>query len=253
MNRPKLWALPVLLGGIALGAGAIACGENIKDNSEEGRGQKLLPDSARIEQLRRDSIEAVRADSLTRYESLTEEDFRLVADELDVEVAAIKAVVKVETGGKMKGFSAPGVPVVNFDASMYKKYGSKAQSKAGDKNAAVPPGLKGHALREWTQLTNARQKNAQGADMGTFWGMFQIGGFHYKTCGCATVDEFVAKMSYSELEQLELFARFIESKDLVKYLRDHDWAKFSRIYNGPSYARRGYHTKMAKAYKEYSS
>ena len=40
----------------------------------------------------------------SRYSSLTEEDFAYVADKLDVEVAAIKAVVLIEAGTQMKGF-----------------------------------------------------------------------------------------------------------------------------------------------------
>ena len=35
----------------------------------------------------------------------------------------------------------------------------------------------------------------------------------------------------------------------VKYLRAKNWAGFARAYNGPGYARRGYHTRMAAAYK----
>ena len=251
MRRLTRWAVPAMLAGIAWGTSASACGngqqENISDEEESAA------DSLRKESLRADSIEAAKADSLTRYTSLTEADFKLVADEIGVEVAAMKAVVSIEAGAAMKGFWAPGVPVVNFDPTMYRKVASKAPSRAGDKNAKVPSGLSGYALKEWTQLTNARKTNAQGADMGTFWGMFQIGGFNYKLCGCKTVDEFVERMSYSELEQLELFAHFIENTGIVKHLRNKDWAKFARAYNGPSYARRGYHTKMAKAYSKFSA
>ena len=57
---------------------------------------------------------------------------------------------------------------------------------------------------EWTQLVNARKTDADAADKGTFWGMFQIGGVNYGKCGCRSVEEFVERMSYSELEQLEL-------------------------------------------------
>ena len=126
-------------------------------------------------------------------------------------------------------------------------------SKSPDKNAKVPAGLKGYALREWTQLTNARRINAQGADLGTFWGMFQIGGFCYKVCGCENIEEFVRLMSYSELEQLELFAAFIRNTGYVNDLRLKNWAAFARKYNGPSYARRGYHTKMAAAYSKFKA
>ena len=188
-----------------------------------------------------------------RYLHLTEADFLVVAKELDIEVAAIKAVVEIEAGAAMKGFWAPGIPEINFDTTMYSKYKSKAESKEGAKDEKVPAGLKGYALKEWTQLINARKTNAMGANLGTFWGMFQIGGFNYKLCGCSNVNEFVRRMAFSELEQLQLFAAFISNTGMVKYLQNKDWSGFARRYNGPSYAKRGYHTKMAKAYAKYSN
>lgn len=198
-------------------------------------------------------VDSVGKDDDARYTHLTDDDFRKVAKELGVETAAIKAVVSIEAGSAMKGFWAPGIPVINFDATMYRKYASKAQSKAGAKGESVPASLTGYARKEWTQLINARKHNAQGANMGTFWGMFQIGGFNYKICGCESVDEFVRLMSYSELEQLELFAAFIENAGFVKDLRVKNWSAFARKYNGPGYARRGYHTKMANAYAKFKA
>lgn len=199
----------------------------------------------------------VRLDSIdedsTRYSGLTEKDFRIVAEELGVEIAAIKAVVSIEAGNSMKGFWAPGIPVINFDQAMYVKVRSRAPSKAGAKGEKVPEGLSGYALREWTQLINARKTNAQGANMGTFWGMFQIGGFNYKQCGCSSVDEFVRLMSYSELEQLELFAAFITNGGMLADLKNKNWAAFARKYNGAGYKKRRYDTKMAAAYKKFKA
>ena len=40
---------------------------------------------------------------------------------------------------------------------------------------------------------------------------------------------------------------------LLKHLRAKNWAAFARLYNGPAYASRGYHTRMAAAYKKYKS
>lgn len=193
-----------------------------------------------------------KADEASRYTRLTDEDFRIVAEELGVEVAAIKAVVSIEAGSNMKGFWAPGVPVINFDRTMYNRFRNSVKNRKGDKEAKVPAGLSGYGLREWTLLTNARKANRQGADMGTFWGMFQIGGFNYKLCGCKSVEEMVELMSYSELEQLELFATFITNAGMLSDLRNKNWAAFARKYNGASYARRGYHTKMARAYARFS-
>lgn len=201
----------------------------------------------------------VRVDSLTdadiesRYSGLTEEDFKIVAEELGVEIAAIKAVVAIEAGVQMKGFWTPGVPVINFDPKMYSRFRTPAGSREKAVGEKVPEGLTGYALKEWTQLINARKVDARGANLGTFWGMFQIGGFNYDKCGCASVDEFVKLMAYSELEQLELFAAFITNSGMLTDLKNKNWAGFSRKYNGPGYAKRGYHTKMAAAYKKYKA
>lgn len=197
-------------------------------------------------------LDSIGDNEKDRYLHLTERDFQIVAEELDVEVAVIKAVVEIEAGKAMKGFWAPGIPVINFDPTMYQKYKNKVTSTAGAKGETVPEGLTGYAKKEWTQLIEARKKNAQGANMGTFWGMFQIGGFNYKLCGCRSVDEFVRRMAYSELEQLQLFAVFISNTGMVESLRKKQWSTFARKYNGPAYASRGYHTKMAKAYAKYS-
>ncbi|MDE6697394.1 MAG: N-acetylmuramidase family protein [Muribaculaceae bacterium] len=193
-----------------------------------------------------------KEDESVKYKTLTEEDFKLVADELGVEVAAIKAVVKIEAGAKLEGFWAPGVPVANYVQSLFNKYNSKTKGRK-IKDAKVPSGLTGYALKEWTSLTNARKINADAADMGTYWGMFQIGGFNYKLCGCQSVEEMVAKVCESEFSQLEMFAVFIRNAGMLPALQKKDWTTFARKYNGPSYAKRGYHTRMAKEYANFKS
>ncbi|MDE6010611.1 MAG: N-acetylmuramidase family protein [Muribaculaceae bacterium] len=244
MRRRSAFALLAVLLTAAMGMSAgCAQAQNEQRSSKTSQNVKV----------RVDTIPESQRDNPDRYEHLTESDFRKVAEELNVETAAIKAVVSIEAGAAMKGFWAPGIPVINFDRTMYNKYASKATSRAGAKGETVPKGLTGQALREWTQLINARKINAQGANMGTFWGMFQIGGFNYKLCGCQSVDEFVRLMSYSELEQLELFAAFIRNTGFVNDLRALNWAGFARKYNGPSYAKRGYHTKMANAYAKFKA
>ena len=193
-----------------------------------------------------------KEDAKVKYKTLTEEDFRIVAKELGVEVAAIKAVVKIEAGPKLEGFWAPGVPVVNYAQSLFNKYNGKDKGRKM-KDAKVPSGLSGYALKEWTSLTNARKINADAADMGTYWGMFQIGGFNYKLCGCKSVEEMVAKVCESELSQLEMFAVFIRNSGMLEALKKKDWTAFARKYNGPSYAKRNYHTRMAKEYANFKS
>lgn len=194
-------------------------------------------------------------DEKERYQHLTEQDFKKVASELNVEVASIKAVVEIEAGKAMKGFWAPGVPVVNCDRSMWASSRKLVTSqKKAPANAKIPAGLPaGHARNAWQKLINARKINEQQANLSTFWGMFQIGGFNYKLCGCKSIEEFVELMSFSELEQLNLFAALIKNCGMLPALQSKNWAAFARKYNGPSYAKRGYHTRMAAAYKRFSA
>ncbi len=213
---------------------------------ENGSGADAEP--ASLMEMAADAVK--ESDKESRYTHLTEEDFKAVADEIGVELAAIKAVVVIEAGNRMKGFWAPGVPVANFERSMFTRYKSKYPGP-GSKSEKVPAGLSGYALKEWTQLVNARKTNVTAANMATFWGMFQIGGFNYKRCGCETVEEFVDLMSQSEFEQLELFVRFIVNNGMLEDLKNKNWSGFARKYNGAGYAKRGYHTRMAAAYKKF--
>ena len=231
--------------------GLFACSDRSGSRSADSADSALADSLETLRKLQiEDSLKNAAADSASRFTGLTDADFNLVARELDIEPAAIKAVVMVETGGSLKGFSAPGVPVVNYDKAMWKLFGNKG-SRQGDPNASVPEGLTGYELQEWTYLTNARKVNRDGADMSTFWGMFQIGGFNYELCDCRSVGEFVEKMSRSELEQLKLFSTFMKNTGYLDDIRNKDWAAFSRKYNGPGYAARGYHIKMAEAYEEF--
>lgn len=194
------------------------------------------------------------AESLTPEQSmtLTEEDYREVAAELGVETAAIKAIVEIEAGRAHEGFSAPGMPIVNFDLSMFRRFARKRGINLTKYYKSHPQVFRGSG-RKSQEATFRRLKAARAIDNntaieGTFWGMFQIGGFNWKKCGAADINEFVERMSRSERDQLELFAAFIRNSGLLPHLQKKNWAAFARGYNGPSYARRGYHTRMAAAY-----
>ena len=192
---------------------------------------------------------------------LTDDDYVAVASRLGVEVAAIKAVVEIEAGVSHKGFSAPGLPLINFDLSMFRRSARRKGinlSKYQKTHAVVfsRPNARAYGSQQAGQharLKAARTIDNVAAIEGTFWGMFQIGGFNWEKCGAKDIDEFVELMSRSERDQLELFAAFLISTGLDRHLKNKNWAAFARGYNGPSYASRGYHTRMASAYAKYMS
>lgn len=246
MNRTRTL---VTAFAITLAAGACVAGSCCQTNERDTSGTAAV-----------DSISPVAIDSVipedveARYLHLTEADFRIVAEELGVEVATIKAVVEIEAGKAMNGFWAPGVPIVNCDKSMWRSSRRLVTSdRKAPASASVPANVPaGYPRRAWQKLINARKINEQQANLSTFWGMFQIGGFNYKLCGCKSIEEFVELMSYSELEQLELFVALVKNCGMLPALKEKNWAAFARKYNGASYARKGYHTRMAAAYRRYS-
>lgn len=199
----------------------------------------------------------VPRDSATRYSKLTDEDYQIVADELGVEVAALRAVVEIEAGKTQKGFASPGIPVINFDRTMFKLLLKKAGIKWSKYSKSIAFGRVNtkkygtYSKAQFARLEAARKINKDIANQATFWGMFQIGGFNWKKCEAKSIDEFVFQMSYSEEMQLELFARFIKSTGLLKYLKTKNWRGFARGFNGSSYASKGYHTRLARAYAKY--
>lgn len=188
---------------------------------------------------------------------LTDDDYRRVAEELGIEVATMKCVVEVEAGITHNGFVEPGKPIINFDLPLFKKFIRKkgiTRKKQTGKEAYSKPNIKkygNYGKAQWARFESACEIDSTSAKEASFWGMFQIGGFNWKKCGCKSLEEFVSKMSESESMQLELFAQFCISTKLVKYLRKKDWNNFAYRYNGPSYKSRGYHRKLRIGYNKH--
>lgn len=195
------------------------------------------------------------------WDHLTESDYIEVAQELGVEVPAIKAVVDIETGRTHKGFWQKGKALINFDIDIYKQYAKHHGVNLSEAKKKQPlifqkPDVKKHGSQQAAQYARfeaALQVHHDLAIESCFWGMFQIGGFNWKICGCRNVDEFHKRVNTSEREQLELFAAYCRSRGLVKYIQAKDWSNFSLRYNGPGYKKRGYHKKMDAAYKKFKS
>ncbi len=147
----------------------------------------------------------LKVDPAHRHGPLTEEDFIEVAEELGVEVAAIKAVVEIEAGKAHKGFWTEGKPLINFDLTMFRKMAGKNKVSLGKATKTSPvifarPNIAKYGSQQAAQqvrLDAARAVHDLSAIEGTFWGMFQIGGFNCKKCVANSPDEFVELMSRS--------------------------------------------------------
>lgn len=254
---PTYLLLVVLL---CLPAWHVSCGASPRhDTHHKHTAERARPDAEHIAVSAEGDTVILAVAPDERHGRLTDEDFREVAEELGVEVAAIKAVTEIEAGKTHQGFWAEGKPVINFDLTMFRRMARRngvALGKYSRSHAVVfaRPNTARYGSQQAAQqarLDAARSIHNTSAIQGTFWGMFQIGGFNWKKCGAKSIDEFVELMCRSERDQLEMFATFIRNAGLLDALRKRNWSAFARGYNGPGYASRRYHTRMASAYAKY--
>lgn len=193
-------------------------------------------------------------------EKLTDARIAEIARENGIHPAALLAVKLVESGTK-SGFLDSGKPQILFEGHVFYKY-LKANVKSLDMNKlcaqypniVYPKWNKSKYLggeKEWTRLEQARQINVKYANYAVSWGMFQVMGFNYKTCGCKTINEFVEKMCASQEQQLLLTLNFLKNSNLIVPLQKRQWATFAKGYNGPGFAQNKYHIKLQAAYNNY--
>jgi len=190
---------------------------------------------------------------------LSEKDLVDLAKELKVEVAAVKAVYEVESSGR--GFLTSGKPKILFEGHVFwrrlKKHGlNPSELKASNEDVLYSKWTtkfyKG-GEREYERLNKAKKIHKAAAMESASWGIFQIMGYHYKKVGYNSVEDYVKAMNKSERFHLMAFGKFIKSEGLVKHLKNKNWAKFARGYNGAGYKKNKYDTKLAAAYKRYSN
>lgn len=189
---------------------------------------------------------------------LTETDFIRAAKKLGVEIATIRAVQEVETGG-CGGFFGVGRPAILFEGHIFwnqlEKNGLNPKDLvSGNENILYPKWTKEHykgGMEEYKRLAQALKIHEKAAVCSASWGLFQIMGFNYGVCGCANAREFVDKMCSNEGAQLDLFVAFLQANKWDKYLKELDWTEFARRYNGPRYAENRYDEKLMLAYKKY--
>lgn len=248
MNKKFSAISAAIICGIMGAALFISCSKNNEEEIEDyqrGLYSEVVPDDG-------------SNGSLT---GITDDDFATRAKTLEVEAAALKAVWKVETGGR-GGFLPNKKPIILFEGHIFwqqlRSRGLNPQNyvkgnedilyQKYDKTKYVG------GVYEHDRLDRAIEINEDAALASASWGMFQIMGYRYKECGCNTVQAFVAKMEESELSQLDLFIELLKANsNMHNALKKLDWKTFAKLYNGPTYAQYRYDEKLAKAYINYKN
>jgi hypothetical protein len=171
------------------------------------------------------------------------------AESLGCDIAAVRAVIDVESKG---GFQADKRPKILFERHHFHRHtGGKHSSSDPDICSSSAGGYLGGS-REYDRLTRAIALDRRAALMSASWGAFQIMGSNHKAAGFDDVEDFCKAMRQSEDDQLKAFVGFVKTNRLDDELRRRDWAGFARGYNGPAYRKYDYDRKLAAAYTYHS-
>lgn len=174
-------------------------------------------------------------------------------DLLKVGVAELVAVGTVETRGF--GYLPDRRPLILFERHIFSRE-TNHQFDSADPNISNPkPGGYGPSgAPQYDRLMKAIAFNRDAALRSASWGLGQVMGFNAQAAGFADAETMVVAMMESENAQLLAMAHFINGNSkAVTALRNHDWAGFARIYNGPSFAINKYDVKLAAAFQAFQA
>ena len=175
-----------------------------------------------------------------------------IAQEFNIEFAALMAFIEVESGGR--GFdSATGRIIIQFEPAWFKR-----------KAPSAPPGIwsqnkvEGQA-REWFAFNDAYQHNPTAAIESTSFGLGQVMGFHFKKLGYRTALEMWDDAKKGIERQIWQMAKFVATDPrLINAIKAKNWHLVATYYNGAGYRelaarlrREPYNISMQKAYNKY--
>lgn len=181
---------------------------------------------------------------------LTGAGFTAVQTSLQIDAAALWAILTVETKGM--GFSADRRPQILFERHVFhKRTKGRFAGLAPNVSSAVSGGYLGGAA-EYRRLAVAVGLDARAALESTSWGLGQVMGFHATALAYASVEDMVAKFRESEDEQLDGTRRFLANNDALRVaLSKRQWARVAFFYNGRNYVKNAYDQKLEQSYDLY--
>lgn len=178
--------------------------------------------------------------------------FEQSCNSLSVSAPTLWALLSVETSGC--GYLPDRRPLILFERHYFSRL-TEGKYDAGHPGISNPQagGYGKPGANQYARLAEAIALDRSAALRSASWGIGQIMGANYAACGCANVEEMVARMVASEGGQLACMAAFIAGNGLAAALKTGDWARFARGYNGPNYTVNDYDQKLLRAHARYEA
>lgn len=175
----------------------------------------------------------------------------------------LMAVIDVESAGRVFwNIGGEKLPVIRPEGHYFYRLLKEPQRqqavKAGLAWPRYSPSLAPRTWSaSWATFRKMAKINLDVAIMSCSWGLGQVMGSDYRKLGFTRAIDF--RDANNSLEgQIDIMLRYIDADGLRGALAKggktaDSWRPFARGYNGPAYARLGYHKKMMHAYGKYVS
>ena len=175
-----------------------------------------------------------------RAAAVGDDDLARLAIDLGCHPAVLEAISIVESAGF--GWSRDGRMKILFEKHWFYKLLKGAQLNRAVKlglarKGWVSPARGGYKEQKTTAakykiLEQAISINEEAAFKSISMGKYQIMGFNHKICGFSSAKDMFYEFADSEVNQLRAFSNFLVKKNLQNALRNEDFNRIEKVYNG---------------------
>ncbi len=164
----------------------------------------------------------------------------------------LHAFMDIEAAGS--GFDKQGRPKMLFEPHLFYRKLSGAKLKEAIRYGLAYPkwGEKPYPRDSYPRLKHAMSIDCTAALKSCSWGLGQILGENHRLAGYKSAWAMVQDFMNDEEAHLKAIVQFLIANNIEDDLREHRWEVVARVYNGPGYAKHGYHTRMEAAYKKWA-
>lgn len=181
-----------------------------------------------------------------------------IAESYGVETAALMAIIEVESSGQIfTEINGRNYPLIRWEGHYFDRLvpvSKREEARKAGLAHPIPGTIKNpkSQLNRYQMLRRALKIDEDAALQSISIGVGQVMGAHWKILGYRSPREMFNRALDGFEGQVELMLRYIDHFDLLDELQRLDWSGFARGYNGPSYRKNKYDSRMAAAYRKYS-
>jgi hypothetical protein len=188
-----------------------------------------------------------------RAKRLDDIDLPALGHRIGVGEDEIHAVLEVESRGS--GFDRQDRPAMLFEPHLFHRELEKQPqllARAVREKLAYAKWRPGtYPNDSYPRLIAAMAIDETAALRSASWGLGQILGSNFAAAGFTSPQAMVRAFMDDEETHLSAMVNFIKTNRLDDELRAHNWSGFARGYNGPQYAKHGYHTRLSAAFAKW--